>query len=118
MQGGTGSARQAGSIGSPSWAGSWCRLAVSMESGAPQPEAQCMPMDQPDGLVCHEWMSDQHPDDHPVGQAPASEIQAGVEQESVAGVLVDGDPQACRLVPDPDRVAAGDLDERRHVEVL
>ena len=56
--------------------------------------------------------------DHPVGQAPPSEVQARVQQQPVARVLVDRDPQPRRLVADPDRVAAGHLDERRDVERL
>ena len=56
--------------------------------------------------------------DHPVGQAPPGEVQARVQQQPVARVLVDRDPQARRLVADPDRVAAGHLDEGRDVERL
>ena len=41
-----------------------------------------------------------------------------MQQQPVAGVLVDGDAQPRRLVADPDRVAAGHLDERRDVERL
>ena len=51
-------------------------------------------------------------------QAPPDQVEAGVEQEAVAGILVDGDAQPGRLVADPDRVAAGHLDERRDVEGL
>ena len=56
--------------------------------------------------------------DHPVGQGPPREVKARVQQQPVARVLVDRDPQARCLVADPDRVAAGHLDEGRDVERL
>ena len=52
------------------------------KAGAASPQAQGMPVDETDRLLGDERVTDEHPRDGPVGQRPAGEIEARVQEET------------------------------------
>ena len=89
-----------------------------MDGCAAAPEAQAVPADETHRALGHERVPDEHPGERPVGQADATERDARAQQRLAILALVDGDPQARRLVPDQHGVPADHVDERRDIEAL
>jgi hypothetical protein len=66
---------------------------MSMEAGAAQPQPQRVPVDEGGRPLGEERVSEDEPQQVPVGQLAPGEVQARVELEALGLVLVDRDAQ-------------------------